>query len=65
MPIIFLLGLLILIVVVPHFSGVSIFSGFNFEGISSGVTLILPLLGIGLGIGMILLIFAVIRRQTR
>jgi uncharacterized membrane protein len=65
LPLMFLLGLVILIVTSPIFSQISIFSGFNFGGINEGIAQILPLLGVGLGIAMLFVVFCAIRRARR
>jgi len=64
-PLMFLFALLILIFVIPVIDTTDIFSGFNFTGISGGIVQILPELGIGLGIAMLTLVFAIISRRRR
>jgi uncharacterized BrkB/YihY/UPF0761 family membrane protein len=69
MPLMLLLGLVIIIIVSPIFS--QVFSqinpdiNFNFGGINEGIAQILPILGAGLGIAMLFLVFCIIKRGRR
>lgn len=65
LPLMFLLGLVVLIMISPVFSQIEIFSGFNFGGINEGIAQILPILGVGLGIAMMFLVFCIVRRGRR
>lgn len=64
LPLFFLFGLLILLVVIPYInlSEIGVPAEYG-TGVSSGIVQILPFLGVGLGIAMLFLIFAVIKRR--
>ena len=67
-PIFFLFGIVIIILALPEINFAPAgdgFAGFVGSDYISGIVQIMPHLGFGLGLGMIFLLFCIIRRRSR